>query len=77
MPMFRFWLSQLTIKQKLQSIYGTARRVFSKRLRRRHPVVPFVPPQALRPAGWTDCPSEPSRSCGELEPASATTTTAV
>jgi len=37
-PTFRFWLSELGFKQKLQAFYGTAKRVFSKRLLQRHPV---------------------------------------
>jgi coenzyme F420 hydrogenase subunit beta len=53
MPQFRFWLSELSPKQKLQSVYGTAKRVFVKRLRERHPVVPFVPPRASSPDATT------------------------
>jgi coenzyme F420 hydrogenase subunit beta len=43
MPMFRFWWGRLTARQKLQSLFGTARRVFRKRLRSRIPIQPFVP----------------------------------
>lgn len=32
--LFRFWLTELSIKQKLQSFTGTAKRVFGKRLRK-------------------------------------------
>lgn len=35
LPQFRFWLSALSLKQKAQSIYGTVRRVFTRKLRRR------------------------------------------
>ena len=44
MPMFRFWLSELSLKQKAQSIYGTIRRVFRKGLRERRPVTPLATP---------------------------------
>ncbi len=40
---FRFWLSELSLKQKAQSIYGTARRVYRKQLRIRRPVTPLEP----------------------------------
>jgi len=43
LPMFRYWLGTLTVKQKLQSLYGTARRVFTKRLWRPHRVQEYVP----------------------------------
>ena len=35
LPMFRFWWSELNPKAKAQSIYGTIKRVFTKKLRRR------------------------------------------
>jgi coenzyme F420 hydrogenase subunit beta len=35
MAMFRFWWGTLTVKQKLQSLYGTGKRIFRKGLRRR------------------------------------------
>lgn len=43
LPLFRFWMSQLSLKHKAQSIYGTARRVFRKQLRVRRPVRPWAP----------------------------------
>lgn len=49
LPLFRFWLTDLTLAQRLRSVFGTARRIFRKRLRRPLPVVPFEPP-APRPA---------------------------
>lgn len=42
LPLFRFWLSELSLKQKAQSIYGTIRRVFRKGLRERRPVKPLA-----------------------------------
>jgi coenzyme F420 hydrogenase subunit beta len=45
LPMFRFWLSALSIKRKLQSFYGTVKRVFRRRLRHRTPVRAFEPAQ--------------------------------
>jgi coenzyme F420 hydrogenase subunit beta len=73
MPMFRFWLSQLTIKQKLQSIYGTAKRVFTKRLRVRHPVVPYVAPGASATARSAAAPDfrPPAHDQDQRAPASA------
>jgi coenzyme F420 hydrogenase subunit beta len=44
MPMFRFWWSKLTLKQKLLSFVGTIRRVFRKKLLTRSPTVPYEPP---------------------------------
>ncbi|MFQ5415473.1 MAG: Coenzyme F420 hydrogenase/dehydrogenase, beta subunit C-terminal domain [Myxococcota bacterium] len=35
LPIWRFWWSQLSLRQKLQSLFGTAKRVFRKRLRER------------------------------------------
>lgn len=46
MPMFRFWISQLSVKEKIQSVVGTVRRVFRKGLRERRPVTPFEPARA-------------------------------
>jgi len=43
MPMFPFWVSELSLKEKVQSVVGTARRVFRKGLRERRPVTPFEP----------------------------------
>ncbi|MCP3919074.1 MAG: coenzyme F420 hydrogenase [bacterium] len=39
----RIWLRHLSLKQRAQSIYGTFKRVFTKRLREPAPVVPFEP----------------------------------
>ena len=44
MPMFRFWLSRTTMKQKLQSVFGTVKRVLRKGLGRRHDMREFTPP---------------------------------
>jgi len=41
---FSIWLRHLTWKQRLQSLYGTVRRVLTKRLLVRTPVVPWTPP---------------------------------
>lgn len=38
MPTFAIWLRHLSFKQKLQSVYGTVKRVFTKRLFRAEPV---------------------------------------
>lgn len=50
LPLFRFWLSELSLKQKAQSIYGTIRRIFRKGLRERRPVAPMSE-RAPTPAG--------------------------
>lgn len=39
---WRFWWSELGLKAKLQSLWGTAKRVRSKRLRHRRPVEPWA-----------------------------------
>lgn len=41
LPTFRIWARHLTVKMKLQSIYGTVKRVFKKRLRDRAIVRPW------------------------------------
>lgn len=41
MPMFRFWWSELSLKEKARSFYGTMKRVFTKRLRKRISVEPL------------------------------------
>ncbi len=41
MPGFRYWIHELGFKAKAQAFYGTARRVFTKKLRKRHPVNPY------------------------------------
>ena len=38
MPTFSSWLKRLTLREKLSSLLGTARRTFKKRLRERRPV---------------------------------------
>jgi len=43
MPLFRFWWSALSLKQKCQSFYGTFKRIVTKRLRKRQELVPFEP----------------------------------
>lgn len=44
LPMFRFWRSELSFKAKVQSIFGTWRRIFTKGLRKRKPVEPWRGP---------------------------------
>jgi coenzyme F420 hydrogenase subunit beta len=41
MPMLRFWLRELSVWEKVQSVAGTIRRVFRKRLRQRLALAPF------------------------------------
>ncbi len=41
--LFGTWLRHLSLKDRAQSFYGTAKRVFVKGLRQRRPVVPHVP----------------------------------
>jgi coenzyme F420 hydrogenase subunit beta len=48
LPMFPIWWRELTAKQRAQSLYGTAKRVFTKKLYRRRPVVALEPAQAGR-----------------------------
>ena len=45
-PSWRFWLSELTVREKLQSVYGTIKRVFTKRLLRPVHVEPLLYEQA-------------------------------
>jgi coenzyme F420 hydrogenase subunit beta len=54
LPMFRFWLTSLSLSEKLRSTFGTLRRVFRKRV---HQPTPVVPSQA--PAAWTAQPRSP------------------
>lgn len=42
-PMFRFWLSELRPLPKAQSLVGTAKRIFRKRLRQRIKMLPWTP----------------------------------
>ena len=44
MPLFPFWLRELSLKEKAQSIYGTIKRVFRKRLKHRIRLTPWTPP---------------------------------
>jgi coenzyme F420 hydrogenase subunit beta len=44
-PMFRYWLTRATLKEKAQSIYGTVKRVFTKRLARRHEMIAMACPK--------------------------------
>ena len=41
-PMFRLWLTRLSLRQKLQSIIGTFKRVIRYKLRERRKVNPFI-----------------------------------
>jgi coenzyme F420 hydrogenase subunit beta len=59
MPMLRFWFSQLTLKQKAQSLVGTARRVFRKGLRKRAKMVPYEPPPRGAAAAKIDSAPDP------------------
>ena len=43
LPQLRFWLSQLSLKEKAQSIYGTVKRVFTRHLYRRIDYTPSEP----------------------------------
>lgn len=43
MPMFHLWWRELSWREKARSIYGTARRIFRKNLRRRVQLRPFMP----------------------------------
>lgn len=52
---FDTWLKHLSLKQRAQAFYGTVKRVFTKGLRERLPVVPYEPAPAPR-----DLPAEPS-----------------
>ena len=47
MPMFHLWWRELTLVQKLQSITGTIKRVFRKKLLKRAEMRAFVPPHAV------------------------------
>ncbi|MGI9014863.1 MAG: Coenzyme F420 hydrogenase/dehydrogenase, beta subunit C-terminal domain [Phycisphaerales bacterium] len=49
MPMFRYWRTQLSAKEKVQSIYGTIRRIFTKNLRRRVDLVSYDPQPSHHP----------------------------
>jgi len=49
-PMFRFWVRELSMKQKLQSIAGSVRRVFRRRLREPIAIEEFRAAETLRPA---------------------------
>jgi coenzyme F420 hydrogenase subunit beta len=40
MPTFGFWMRELSLVEKLRSLVGTAKRVATRRLFRRRPVVP-------------------------------------
>ena len=50
LPMFRFWWSKLSLREKTSSFIGTARRVFRKKLLQRAPVTPFAPGQGAAAA---------------------------
>lgn len=43
LPLARLWLSELTVREKISSLYGTAKRAIGRRLRRRRPMEPFSP----------------------------------
>jgi coenzyme F420 hydrogenase subunit beta len=49
MPMFRFWWSKLSLKEKLQSIYGTIKRIHRRGLRRRVRNIAHDPAPANQP----------------------------
>lgn len=42
-PMFRFWVTRLNMRAKSRSVYGTFKRVYTKRLKQRHAVEAFEP----------------------------------
>jgi len=54
MPLFKTWLKQLTLKQKIQSIWGVATRIKRRGLRFAQPVVPL-------PADWLQTSKQSSR----------------
>ncbi len=43
MPAFRFWLRELSVREKLQSFYGTWKRVLRRRLLLRQSYAPYTP----------------------------------
>ena len=43
MPMARFWWTQLSLREKIRSVFGTAKRVCRRRLRKRIPVKAWLP----------------------------------
>lgn len=53
-PLFRFWWSQLTVKQKLQSFFGTCRRLLKRGLRSRVTILP-IDEGLLKPT--SSCPN--------------------
>lgn len=61
MPLFRWWVSRLSAKQKLQSIAGTAKRVFRKGLRKPVRVSPRREPARPREAAAVRASIEPDR----------------
>ena len=44
LPSFRFWMSQLSLVNKVKAFTGTAKRVVRKGLRKRHRIVRWMPP---------------------------------
>ncbi len=61
-PTRRFWWSQLSVKQKIQSVTGTAKRIFRRGLRRRVPMTPWTPEHPPLPL-----PAPASESDGSRE----------
>ena len=44
MPMFRFWLRDLSFSEKLRSVLGTFKRIFVKKLNKEVSLKPWTPP---------------------------------
>jgi len=66
-PQFRFWWSQLTVKQKLQSFFGTCRRILQRGLRNRVLVRP-VDESLLKPtASQLKLPTKPQPMINDHE----------
>jgi len=49
MPMFRFWWKDLSLSEKLRSIFGTLKRIFVKKLHKEVSLKPWTPPPARKP----------------------------
>ena len=50
--MFRFWLTRASLKEKAQSVYGTVKRVFTKKLAQRHVMRAFAPGGCMTGVHW-------------------------
>ncbi len=50
MPMFRFWLKDLSFSEKLRSVLGTFKRIFVKKLNKEVPLQAWTPPSPSKSA---------------------------